>query len=322
MRLLHLTHNPPWFEDHFNFLCQQLGHVGETQVIQDYNLTADKANALWAANKDYYLNFDAIFVSHLATSSRIFLQNNWEKPLYIWLCFRFDHGIDDKPVYHNLIRESLFRTNVKFFAASEHDRLFSLRTLGIGLTDDIVKPCICISLENKVKIPCDENTFYLHNKHNETIFMNMKAELDALKIPTYQHNWLNGPPDLRGVRGVIHIPYTFLTRGWMENLALENVSFLASAQYVEDNNANFGGRAERNFFWDLPATFPGEVKLSEWYNDENKDLFVHWSSLEELRDIVLGQNCKDLIESKKSKIRVFNQAHNQKYLNMWGSILS
>jgi len=321
MNILHLTHCTEWFQDHFDFVCKQLGHTGETQQISDFGLTAAKADVLWAANADYYNSFDAVFVSHLATLSRIFLQNDWKKPLFIWLCFRFDHfdpaNSVDREIYRKLIKQARLKPNVKFFAASEHDRLYTQRTLG-DFPVEIVPPFVYVNNENKVKVPC-ENTFYLVNKHNEllpTLFekTSLKEKLTALGIPIYAHTWTAGAPDLRGVQGVIHVPYTYLTRGLMENLALENVYFLPDLNYMKQL------MVQRGFFWDVHNSNPGETRLSEWYREDNKNLFVFFSSLEHLKEISNSSHLKEWIEDRKQNIRAFNQRHNVEAREKWGNI--
>ena len=317
MRILHITYNPDWFKDHFDFLCRQLGHEGETQQISDMNngeFDAVAANKRWAAHKDYYESFDAVFVSHLTHLSRIFLQNDWKKPLYIWLCFRFDFGAQDREFYR-LIKEARNRPNVKFFAASEHDRLYIQRMLG-DFPVDIVPPMVYVNNANKVKVPCDSNTFFVMSKHNETVFMNLKEELDRRGISAYKHGWSDGPPDLQGVRGVIHIPYTFLTRALYENLALGNVFFLADENFIRKNMWRAG------FFWDLPFTSPDEVSLAEWYREEHRNLFIYFSGLDELKAISEDPNLDRLIAYKKDNIAKFTVKHNEETLKKWGEIFS
>lgn len=319
MRILHLTHQIPWFRDHFNFICEQLGHTGETQEVSNYALTAQLADGLWEKHKDYYNQFDAIHVSHLAQLARIFLQNGWEKPLYIWLCFRFDYfsPVDtvDREAYRQLIKEARLKPNVKFFAASEHDRLHIQRVLG-DFPVEIVQPLVYVNSSSKVLIPCGERDFYIINKHNETICMDLKKTLDELNVPNYKHEWHLGPPDLRNIKGIIHIPYTFLTRGFYENLAEENVFFVPSLEFFESLRCN----RLLKFFWDVEG--PADVPLSEWYKQENQKLFVYFSSFEELARIASSPNLDSLILEKKERIRQFNLRHNEKNIIKWRGIFS
>jgi hypothetical protein len=314
MRILNLTHSPCWFDDHFQYLLAQTGHTGETSYRSEGNFNADKANRMWKEYESYFNSFDAILVSHLSTWCRPFLQNNWKKPLFIWFFFRFDHDIDDTSAYYDLLRDARnHRQNVKIFAATEYDRQYAQNRLG-EFPIEIVHPLICINNENKTKIPCGEDTFFLLGKHNESLFVN---RLNELGIPTYRHNWEASVPDLRGVRGIIHIPYVYATRSLIENLALENVYFLPSQSFLRTL------RRADNFFWDggMIGESLGDFSLAEWYNEEHKNLFVYFNSFEDLKQISDSPHLKSLIEEKKRNIREFNQRYNEEALRKWKDIL-
>ena len=45
----------------------------------------------WVNSVVDFGKFDVIVTSDTAPLSRIFLQNNWKKPLIIWICNRFDY---------------------------------------------------------------------------------------------------------------------------------------------------------------------------------------------------------------------------------------
>ena len=84
-----------------------------------YNVDKFRAKRVWNLNKDYFDTFDVIFTSDTAPLSRIFLQNNWKKPLIIWVCNRFDYvdgGSRNRyfpdTEYYNLIRSIPHRPNV------------------------------------------------------------------------------------------------------------------------------------------------------------------------------------------------------------------
>lgn len=318
MRILHMTHCREWFADHFDHICYELGHTGETKQIADFGLTAEKANELWKSNIDYFNSFDMVFVSHLATLSRIFLQNNWRKPLRIWHCFRFDHFDPnnrlDRLAYQKLIQESIKRPNVKHAAAAEHDRLHTQKTLK-NFPLDIVAPFVYINNDGKVQIPCKDKLFVV-SKHNETLFMDLKLKLDELKIPAYKHRWQDGPPDIRGVSGIVHLPYTYLTRNLMENLALENVFFIPTLGFFQELLSKPG------YFWDVHMREPNQDCLSEWYKPEHEKLFIQFSSFENLKSIIESPYIGDLLADRKKNIRAFNWQHNSKVREQWREFLS
>jgi hypothetical protein len=313
MKILNLTHSEFWLPGHFKYTLRQTGHTGETMFRPIYNMNAQTANALWQEHKDYFDTFDAIFVSHLSTWSRVFLQNNWTKPLYIWLFFRFDFDIDDREAYNNLLREAVNKPNVKIFAATETDRVYAEQKLNFSIP--IIKPFICINNDCKTAIACGADTFYLVGKHNESLHADKLAELG---VPTYRQDWTASIPDLRGVRGVIHLPYVYATRSFIENLAIENVYFLPSAYFLNIL------RRHPSYFWDgtiVQDHFKGDYSLTEWYSPEHTSLFVYFDSFEELRDLSLSTYLPETITRKKNNIREFVAKQNEKALQEWTELL-
>jgi hypothetical protein len=313
MRILNLTHSPHWFGDHFNRLLAETGHTGETMFHSEGNFSAAVADRLWNEHKDYFNQFDAISVSHLSSWCRVFLQNNWTKPLLVWFFFRFDHDVPDQEEYYNLLREARTRPNVKFFAATEYDRQYAqLKLKDFPL--EIVTPFLTVNNDNKTPIPCGDR-FYLVGKHNESL---MLETLQNLQIPLYHQKWEAGVPDLRGVRGVIHFPYVYATRSLIENLALENVYFLPSQEFLWDLREHIPG-----FFWDggLPGESHGDYSLTEWYGPAYDGLFVYYSSFEELKRLSDSPELGALIAEKKERIREFKARHYEKTLRQWKEML-
>lgn len=311
MRVLHVTHNDRWFPFHFEFMCKQLGLEGETFYKSEANFNAAKANAIWAAHSEYFNSFDAVFVSHVATWSRVFLQNDWKKPIYVWLFFRFDHDIDDQEIYYELIKEAKSRPNVKFIAATEQDRLYTQSVLR-NFPVEVVSPFACVNNDAKTKILCDEDTFFLPGRHNETL---VADKLDALGIPTYKQKWETSTPDLRGIRGIIHMPYVYATASLYENLALENIYFLPSEDFLRTLiNEHRGGSG---YFWDSHGEPTRDFKSTEWYREENKPLFVYYSSFKELKEISDSPNLKFWLADKKRNLHMINQQRFEETHRKW-----
>jgi hypothetical protein len=313
MKILNLTHSEFWLPGHFKYMLRQTGHTGETMFLPVANMNAQKADVIWTKYEDYFWTFDTIFVSHLSSWSRVFLQNNWTKPLYVWLFFRFDFDIDDPAVYYDLLQQARnSRHNVRFFAATETDRVYAEEKLQFAIP--VIKPFICINNELKTAIPCDSDTFYLIGKHNESLFVH---EMQELGIPIYQQDWTSSIPDLRGVLGVIHLPYVFATRSFIENLALGNVYFLPTERFLNVLRRSPG------YFWDstLSQDHHGDYHLTEWYSQEHNQLFVYFDSFEELRDLSKSPGLKDTIAEKKRAIRQFVERQNNRALREWTELL-
>ena len=243
MRRCHLTMValPCWFADHFDRLLAETGHTGETMYLSFANFSAEKADEIWHQYKDYFDSFDAILVSHIASWCRPFLQRGWTKPLFVWLFFRFDHDVPDRQEYYDLLRRGSQQPNVKFFAATEYDREYAKSKLG-EFPLDIVTPFLHVDNGPKSEIPCGPDKFYLVGKHNESL---VSDRLQSLGVPFYRQDWHSRVPDLRNVRGVIHLPYVYATRSLIENIALENVYFLPTPNLLNEFRRYVPG-----YFWD------------------------------------------------------------------------
>jgi hypothetical protein len=313
MRILNLTHSEFWFPDHFKYLLSQVGHEGETMFRSEGHFSADKANQLWHEYQDYFNSFDAVLISHTASWSRVFLQNNWKKPLFVWFFFRFDHDVPDFEAYYDLLREAQSRPNIKFFAATEYDREYAQSRLK-SFPLEIVTSFLVVDNDRKTSVPCQDK-FYLVGKHNESL---VQEALQNLQIPFYRQEWTTCVPDLRGVKGVIHFPYVYSTRSLIENLASENVYFLPDQKLLNELRRDIPA-----YFWDggMPGEQRGDYSLTEWYGKAYPDLFVYFSSLEHLKDLSKNAYLKEIIMDKKSKIREFKAQHHEKTLKQWRGLL-
>lgn len=314
MRILNITHSPFWFPDHFAYLLAQTSHTGETWYHSEGNFSAETANRIWNEQKDYFNQFDAILVSHTASWCRVFLQNNWTKPLFVYFFFRFDHDVPDLDAYYDLLIDATFRPNVKFFAATKYDQQYAQNRL-YRFSLEIITPFLTVNNENKTPIPCHDDKFYLVGKHNESLIL---PELQKLGIPFYHQKWETCVPDLRSARGIIHIPYVYATRSLIENVASENVYFLPNQALLGQLQRDVPG-----FFWDggLPGEGYGDFSLSEWYNDAYENLFVYFSSFAELKGLSDNSCLQDIIAEKKRQIRLFKKWHHEKTLRQWKGLL-
>ena len=89
---------------------------GQDSGYHVYNMLPDRAERIWNKHKDYFNQFNDIMTSDTAPLSRIFLQHDWQKPLIIWVCNRFDlackpSSFPDEGLY-KMFKEALNKENV------------------------------------------------------------------------------------------------------------------------------------------------------------------------------------------------------------------
>jgi hypothetical protein len=316
MKILHITYHEGC-NLNINYVAKQLRFKLETQRASwNYNIGHERAVKIWNENKDYYNQFDVIITSDTAPLSRIFLQNEYKGKLIIWVCNRFDYvdqatndcRFPDKE-YYQLFDIATKKSNVKIFSYTPFEHLYAKKYRNIDWDEKIIKPCSFVeesdfksSFENVNK----KELFFIPPYHNDTIFMNLKEKCNELGINSYAGRY-NGPQDLKGLKGIIHIPYAWSNLALFENWALGNVYLIPSKSFM----LNLAGQT--NFFWSPP--FPHEfIEASEWYLPEHKELFIFFDSWSHLRELT---NYEWILEDRRKKCLEFSEKHNEKTLSIW-----
>jgi len=335
LKVLHLTfHNGCKME--IESLSKELGFELETMFIPDipkerfdgitvtsdrYNIDEHKASEIWNRNKDYFFQFDLIITSDTAPLSRIFLQNNFSNPLIIWVCNRFDY-VDagsltsnfPDPEYYDLIRNSKNFKNVKIISYTAFEHVYAKIYRNVNVWNELIKPIGFVdssSYQSIIPSNVDKSsTFYVPCYHNDTIFMNLSNTLTDLGISNYCGRY-NGPLDLKGFKGIIHIPYAWSNLALFENMAIGQIYFIPSARFLCELSRT------GNFFWSPPFS-ERYLSYSEWYCPENKDIFVFFDSW---ADLVQKINSTEYLKSKELIIEKYKQ-HKKTMLEKWRSLIN
>lgn len=283
-----------------------------------YSIGHDRAKRVWDLNKDYFNQFDVIITSDTAPLARIFLQNEWKKPLIIWICNRFDYydvgscdcAFPDQE-YYDLFRKAATQQNVSVvgYVAYEH---FYARNKGVDTGNLIIKPCGLVEMgyRNGTKSAIassvkKEETFLVPPRHGSDYLV---AKCNELGINTYTGNY-NGPYDLKDFKGVIHFPYAWSNLALFENMQLGLVHFVPSEKLLK-TWFNSGMRSTYPFF---SLNDVSNLHLSEWYCPEHKDVIVYFDSWQDLKHKVQTID----YESMRDKIKTFGQHHKKEMLGRW-----
>lgn len=319
-KILHITfHNGP--TNDLNYISKQLNFFIETHFFNDgtcgkYNIGHERAKKYWNKHKDYFNKFDIVITSDTAPLSRIFLQNNWNKKLIIWINNRIDYfdgasldcDFPDKE-YYNLIKN--IGKNVKIFGYTKFENFYcnNIRDLNIG--DYVIKP-IGINLSessNITNIEDIDNMFFIGDYHNDNIMINLKDQIEKLGIKVYNGRY-HGANDLKRFKGVIHIPYSWSTYALFEAIQNNIIYFIPSLNFLISLKKN------KNFFWSPP--FKNEyLEISEWYCEELSEVFVYFDSWD---DLVFKINNLNYYE-KKNYLQKYGIKHKNDTLKKWKLIL-
>lgn len=295
----------------------------------DYSVGHEKAKKVWNIFKDFFMKYDIIITSDTAPISRVFLQNGWPeipgKKLIIWVCNRFDYFdraskdclFPDRE-YYDLIRGSSQRKNVHIMGYTAFENHYGKFIKNVNFGNDVTKPIGILSkkvwnyqsnpdkLVNGIKI---SQLFFVPPYHNDTKMMNLPLKLSELGIAGYTGRY-NGPLELADYKGVIHIPYAWSNLALFESFHLGIIYFIPSKKFMENLSR------QKNFFWSPP--FKRELlHLSEWYNEEHKNIFVFFDSWVDLQNKVKTTD----YAKKRKTIKEFGEKHKNNTLNKWKKLL-
>lgn len=285
-----------------------------------YNISHERAERIWQANKDYFNQFDAIITSDTAPLSRVFLQNGWKKPLIIWICNRFDYydGVWDGRFpdreYYDLMNKAKYQSNVKVvgYVAYEH---FYARTRGVDTGNLVIKPCGAVEkalrYEGKSYIPEHVNkseTFFIPPRLQEHQVQHMLNICASLGIKAYCGGY-NGPADLKDFKAVIHFPYAWSNLALFENMQLGLAHFVPSIRFLRELYMSQESGNYRFFALD-------NLEYSEWYCPDNKDAIVYFDSWQDLKHKI---ETIDFV-ALREKVRACGRAHNHEMLARWKKV--
>lgn len=328
-KILHLTFHRGCEKD-LNAVAERLGIDITSIFIQDkptkwldgetsgngiYNLTHDRAQKIWKKHKDFFNSFDMVITSDTAPLARIFLQNGWKKPLIIWVCNRFDYydraSLDgDFPdnEFYDLFKKATKMHNVRIVSYTPFERYYaSMR--GVQFGDMVIRPAGIMrpyTLESAVPLSVNKSeTFFIPPYLNDEKLPKKCAELG---IPWYRGRY-HGPLDLCDFKGIIHLPYAWSNLALFENIQYGVPYFIPSKRFILQLSQ------QDNYFFGLLS--PSTIEFSEWYCEENRDLFIYFDSWVDLKKKI---KTTDLLK-QRIKIQEFAKAHQAKTLEQWKNVI-
>jgi hypothetical protein len=283
-----------------------------------YNITHERAERVWKLNKEYFNEFDAIIVSDTAPLARIFLQNDWQKPLIIWICNRFDYvnnpvlvGTFPDHEYYDLFRSAINKPNVTIISYTPYEHYYAHQR-GVFIGTRTIRPLGQLPKEPAAPfasaIPqtvTKSETVFIYPRMEDHAIEYVKTQCANLGIKTFSGEY-NGPDDLTDFKGILYFPYQWSNLALFENIQRGIVHFIPSEQFVH----KFAGREPVRYC--TLDNFP----LCEWYCYEYKDLFVYYNSWADLQKKINNTDYQQMRE----KIKKAGFDHWQKNLNAWKDV--
>lgn len=333
MKILHLSYHKGCIND-LKFVCNKLNINCEILSsfkkfntnknlnplilpdAQHYNITHQRAKMYWDKYKDYFNKFDCIITSDTAPLSRIFLQNNWNKKLIIWICNRFDYahgagsGFPDKE-YYDLIRKAVKLKNVHIIGYTAFENIYCKNVRNVDIGNNVITPTGGIGeiYNNFTKKKELNDTLFVPPYHNDTKMMNLKGQLETLGFKAYTGRY-DGPMDLTNYKAVVHLPYAWSNLAFFEMFQLGIIYFIPTSEFLLKIAKG------RDFFWS-PPFIPNFLNISEWYDKKYKNLLIYFDSWEDLKQKVNTLN----YDKHKLKLKKFGKKHTKTILKKWKEIL-
>ncbi len=292
---------------------------GRNSGLEIYNMLPDRAQRIWEKNKDYFNEFDIIWISDTSPLCRVFLQNNWKKPLLIWICNRFDYRHHPSefpdPEYHELFRKAAKQENVFIIPYSPYEWYYAY-TKGVYLNTFTIKPIGAIEDKDRYKHPDKsvpttvdkKNSMLIYPRLNPTELTFVKDKCEELDVKYYSGPY-NGSNDIKDFKGIIFFIYgAWLNIAMFENFQRGLVHFLPSVDFMEELKrikAPVSGH---------PYVLNSRLyELCEWYAKEHRDLLVFYDSWDDLKHKIETTD----YDAMKKRIITFAQNHEQDMLNRW-----
>lgn len=339
MKILHVTFHAGCSND-IQYVCETLGHeithfnfgedIEETKEIDKKNwhlrITPELARKSWNLRKDFYNQFDCIITSDIAPLSRIFLQdNNWKKKLIVWICNRFDYPRNMDKEYYELIKSSLNRENIKIIPYSEIEKYYAEK-FNIIIKEKTINPIGKISsnqelfrqhpvfkqnFQTSVDTKINKSkTLFVPKRRNEQV-LKFTDVLEKLEIPFYSGVY-NGPGDLKDFKGIIHLPYTWTSFAFFENIQNHLTHIIPSYRLLNSLMLQKIG-------YDIPDPIflQNYGLLLDFYNPAFSSFVTFFDDLSELKEI----SKQDLNKNLKEKI-MSARFHENLMLERWREALS
>ena len=288
-----------------------------------YNISPDRAERIWNKHKDYFNQFDVIMTSDTAPLSRIFLQHNWQKPLIIWVCNRFDWAYNspsfpDEGLY-KMFKDALKKENVFLIPFSSYE-WFHCYKRGVRPKLPVIWPIGSEETTQRYTEPgwsvpgnIKKNELLLIDPHikNEKAQFVMHA-FKRFNIKAYAGKY-NGPQDIKDFKGVCFWPYQWANMCFFENIKRGLVHFLPSPTFLKKLVVH--GAPVYRLMKSMVEDRSYEMNM--WYCPEFEDAMIYYDSWHDLKHKVETTD----YDAMKEKIMAIAEQHEQEMLNRWRMII-
>jgi len=269
---------------------------------EKYIISHARSIELWEEHQEQFLNSDVLIFSDTTPFSRPVLENleliSSKTKILLWITNRFNYAIESDQSYYELLDFVKNDPRVYFLYANKFeqvylhnfvklpiDRQFEFNPYGKRRKKDF-------NIENQKD---HKGKLFVMSYQNEKEFYPLYDELTNNGIDFYvKKEWIPteeycGPYDIETCSAVLHIPYSWGTIALWEYMAIGKTFILPSLNWLN--------RAYQThpLFFQTYKSIEAISKFSQWYCEENKNLFLYFDEISEVKDMVKN---KELLEEK------------------------
>lgn len=273
--------------------CNLVTYIPIDRSHSEYVLTFEKSQQLWDKHKEDFLSSDVIIFSDTTPCSRSVLENiNFISPntkILLWITNRFNYAIESDQSYYNLLDKVKDDPRIYFLYANRFEKVYINNFVKISSNKEFfLTPYGKRSKENfNLKNQKDHNQkLFVMSYQNEKEFYPLYEELDRLSIDFYsKKKWIPkeeycGPYDIDTCSAILHIPYSWGTIALWEYMAIGKTFILPSLEWLNKSYQTYP------LFFQTHRSIESISLFSEWYTEQNRDLFIYFDDLSEIKDIL------------------------------------
>ena len=326
MNALHLTSHigtKKNFENVFKFLNIENKLITQKFISNSFYYNEASSNDIWNYYSDKLDDISVLIFTDTSMIARPFLQNIEKHNclIVIYITNRFDWGIwgFTDEFYYQLYSELSHHNRVIFCADNNYDQHYAMSHNIKFLYDDSIKLTPII---NENIILSNKNKFFIYNRGTkinqyEQYLKNLNIDYD---VYGEGYDRFKNNESICEYKGFIHLPYQTNIQSLWENLGYFIIYYIPSKNFItelitQDNSW---------YYWE-EKNRPNElliksITLSEWYNEQNQELFEYFESWDDLKYKIENTSDEYIID-KKNKIKTFIENSNKSNIEKWKNIL-
>jgi hypothetical protein len=258
-----------------------LDHAVTTARPSDYNIGHDLAAELWTKHRAKWSQYDLVITSDTAPLARPFLQHDYQGPLLVWICNRFDYtdaannrcGFPD-PEFYDLFRTALAKPRVALVPYTRFESVYCAYK-GIQLREPVIKPTGLYGRTGLRTDYAEDPSCFVIPRHNETIMLDLPTMLNQMGIPAVTFDYTH-PSQIIQYKAVISIPYSWSTLAGFANAGVGLTTFIPTQRFLKEL---FSGG---NWFFPNFGLEKANLDFAESYDPDNAGFYRQFDNWEDL----------------------------------------